>query len=64
LPLDSEIRDALLLKTDTPLGQLLMFVVNYEQHHFDDIPANISISELNRAYLAATEWVSLTEQNL
>lgn len=64
LPLDNDIRDALLLKTDTPLGKLLLFIVNYEQDNFEDIPPNISITELNKAYLTAIEWVGLTEQNL
>jgi EAL and modified HD-GYP domain-containing signal transduction protein len=64
LPLGNDLRNALLLKTDTPLGKLLLFIVNYEQDDFEDIPPNTSISELNRAYLAALEWVGLTEKNI
>jgi EAL and modified HD-GYP domain-containing signal transduction protein len=62
LPLDDDMKDALLLKSDKQLGKLLLFVINYEQDSFESIPPNISISELNSAYLTATEWVSLTEE--
>lgn len=62
LPLDEDMKDALLLKSDKQLGKLLLFVINYEQDSFESIPPNISISELNSAYLTATEWVSLTEE--
>lgn len=60
LPMDDSVKKALQnFKGD--LGHLLLFVVSYEQGDLAVVPKNITIAELNRAYLTATEWTNQTE---
>jgi len=64
LLLDEDINHALLQEGKTPLGELLLFIIKYESGHIDEIPSNITFTQLNNAYLAATEWVNIAEQQL
>jgi EAL and modified HD-GYP domain-containing signal transduction protein len=60
LPMDEQVKLAL-EQYEGPLGELLQFIISYEQDNLKTIPSNISISELNNAYLSATEWAIQTE---
>jgi len=64
LPIEEDMKEALLLKGNNPLGELLIFVISHEQGSLMELPQHISIQQLNAAYLAATEWVNLTESSL
>ena len=43
------------------LGKLIFFTLSYEQAKSKTLPENISIDEINQAYLSATEWATQTE---
>ena len=64
LPLENDMKDALLLKGNNSLGKLLLFVIGHEQGDLTTLPSNISIAEINNAYLASTEWVRSAESAL
>jgi len=64
LPLENDMKDALLLKDNNSLGKLLLFVIGHEQGDLTTLPSNISIAEINNAYLASTEWVRSAESAL
>jgi len=64
LPLENEMKEALLLNANTSLGKLLLFVISYEQGDLTLLPSTISVAELNLAYLAATELANLSESIL
>jgi EAL and modified HD-GYP domain-containing signal transduction protein len=55
IPLNDEVKNAL-LNGDGKLGNLLNFVIPYQQNEVMCIPNNVSIEALNNAYLEATEW--------
>jgi EAL and modified HD-GYP domain-containing signal transduction protein len=63
IPLDEHVKLAL-IDGDGQLGELLRFVVSYEEQEILCIPDSISPEELNNAYLAATEWASMTQASL
>jgi len=63
LPIEEAMKDALLLKGNNPLGELILFVISYEQGTLVELPHHINIQQLNAAYLTATEWVNLTESS-
>jgi len=52
------------LKDNNSLGKLLLFVIGHEQGDLTTLPSNISIAEINNAYLASTEWVRSAESAL
>lgn len=60
LPMEESVKEAL-QDFKGKLGQLLLFVVSYEQGDLAVVPDNITIAELNRAYLTATEWTNQSE---
>jgi len=64
LPIETEMKDALLLKGNNPRGELLLFIIAYEQGTLMELPHQVSIQQLNSAYLEATEWVNITESTL
>ena len=64
LPIEAEMKDALLLKGNNPFGELLLFIITYEQGTLIELPHQVSIQQLNAAYLEATEWVNITESSL
>jgi len=64
LPIEAEMKNALLLKGGTPCGELLLFIIAYEQGTLMELPYQVSIQQLNTAYLEATEWVNNTESSL
>ncbi len=64
LPIETEMKEALLLKGNNPLGELLLFIIAYEQGTLIELPYQVSIQQLNTAYLEATEWVIITESSL
>lgn len=55
IPLNDDVKNAL-LNGDGKLGNLLNFVIPYQQNEVMSIPNNVSIETLNNAYLEATEW--------
>jgi EAL and modified HD-GYP domain-containing signal transduction protein len=55
IPLNDDVKNAL-LNGDGKLGNLLNFVIPYQQNEVMCIPNNVSIEALNNAYLEATEW--------
>lgn len=63
IPLHEEVKQAL-LNGKGQLGDLLNFVVPYEQNEVMSIPDNISIEQLNDAYLKATEWTDITRSTI
>ncbi|MDC9724371.1 MAG: HDOD domain-containing protein [Gammaproteobacteria bacterium] len=64
LPIETEMKDALLLKGNSPLSKLLLFVISHEQNTLTELPNQVSIQHLNTAYLATTEWVTMAESAL
>ena len=64
LPISDEMKAALLHEGNNALGELLLFVISYEQSTLNELPARLSIQQLNEAYLTATEWVNITESSL
>lgn len=60
ISLNDEVKQAL-LKGEGKLGTLLNFIVPYEQNEVLCIPQNISIDQLNDAYIKATEWTDVTK---
>lgn len=62
LPVEDAAKTAL-LNHDGSLGNLLQFVISYEQSDMTALPANISVKKLNDAYLSATEWANNTESS-
>ncbi|MCJ8273859.1 MAG: HDOD domain-containing protein, partial [Psychrosphaera sp.] len=57
LPMEENIKAAL-EEFEGELGQLLLFIISYEQGDLAVVPKNISIAELNQTYLTATEWAN------
>jgi EAL and modified HD-GYP domain-containing signal transduction protein len=55
IPLNDDVKQAL-LNGEGKLGNLLNFVIPYQQNEVMCIPSNVSIEALNKAYLEATEW--------
>jgi len=55
IPLNDDVKNAL-LNGDGKLGNLLNFVIPYQQNEVMCIPNNVSIEALNNAYLEETEW--------
>ncbi len=60
LPLEQNVKIAL-LDGSGDLGDLLKFVLSYELNEIICVPDNITIEQLNTAYLTATEWTDLTQ---
>jgi len=56
IQLGDQIKEALIEKSGN-LGQLLAFVIDYEQYFDMDLPQNLTVAEVNEAYLSATAWV-------
>lgn len=63
IPLNESVKQAL-LHGEGNLGNLLRFVVPYEQNEVMCIPDHISIEQLNNAYIEATEWTDLTQTSI
>lgn len=60
LPMEEKIKTAL-DQFEGDLGTLLLFIISYEQGDLAVVPTNITIAELNQAYLTATEWANQLE---
>jgi EAL and modified HD-GYP domain-containing signal transduction protein len=63
IPLNDDVKHAL-LNGDGKLGNLLNFVIPYEQNEVMCIPNNVSIEALNSAYLEATEWTDVITSSI
>ncbi|OUR73339.1 histidine kinase [Methylophaga sp. 41_12_T18] len=59
LPMEESIKSAL-QDFNGDLGTLLAFTISYEQNDLAVLPKNISIAELNNAYLEATQWADIS----
>ncbi|PCH61847.1 MAG: histidine kinase [Gammaproteobacteria bacterium] len=57
LPMEESIKLAL-QDFKGELGSLLLFIVSYEQGDLAVVPKNVTIAELNHAYLTATDWAN------
>jgi EAL and modified HD-GYP domain-containing signal transduction protein len=63
LPLGDDIKLAL-INHEGHLGDVLNFVVNYEQQLDISLPETINAEEVNQAYVIATEWVMSIQNQL
>ncbi|PCJ32613.1 MAG: histidine kinase [Gammaproteobacteria bacterium] len=64
LPIENEIKEALLLQGDGPHRELLNLVIAHEQGKLHSLPAKLELKTLNKAFLASTEWVNSIESML
>ncbi len=63
LPVATDIHDALVQQSGN-LGQLLKFVIHYEQNYNLDLPTSLPANKVNDAYLQATQWVIQVQNTL
>jgi EAL and modified HD-GYP domain-containing signal transduction protein len=53
-----------LQNSEGPLGKLLMFVRTHERGSLTVMPASLSISEVNQAFITATDWARHTMETI
>jgi EAL and modified HD-GYP domain-containing signal transduction protein len=63
IQLGDDIKDALITRTGN-LGELLSFIISYEQYFDTELPFHLNVNEVNSAYVDATHWVMNIQHQL